>query len=465
MKKVFLFLILLTSFAFSAIDERKTDIFFGNGVLTDREAAKHNAFKVLEPAIIDTFGPDYYNQHIGKVAYAYNSTHLWGFGDLIESALQKLDVQSLVDAFLLWKAAIRTSHSTDLQIQVKAYTNSIAAGHKVLVVAHSQGNLFAADAYNKLPGWMQPYFEAVSVASPMSADIKYGTSRIDWDNDIVPRIATLGAVLPKMASCKVRNVEWESNNPFGVGKPDSDFVRKSDINATIGKTYHYTARENGVNSKVHAFTFYMGDVLKDGESPILNPFTGKPLSDQSAKTKIMNAIDTKLRLLESVPSQWKKSADIGCPSSCAHRIRVEHKFDAALDANMSGVDVLPFDATAKLYEVNATYVKGNRAGTGINEIKDGTICYELDGTSQKIPGKDINNTAKKGALEITLTWDNNDSDYNLTVGENANGEPLGGTIDLQTCNTEHYYVKDEYAILPGTYPVGIIPDKENRVGI
>ena len=110
MKKIILLLAFLTLSAFSAIDERKIDVYFGNGILTEKDDSKKYA-RLVDESIKQKFSIDYYNQHIGKVAYAYNSTHLWGFGDPIESALQKLDVKALVDAFLLWKAAIRTSRS------------------------------------------------------------------------------------------------------------------------------------------------------------------------------------------------------------------------------------------------------------------------------------------------------------------------------------------------------------------
>ena len=76
--------------AFSAIDEYKTDVYFGNGILTKEKDAKFNAEVILKPAIIEKFGLDYYQKHIGKVDYAYNSTHLAGIHDLIESLFQKL---------------------------------------------------------------------------------------------------------------------------------------------------------------------------------------------------------------------------------------------------------------------------------------------------------------------------------------------------------------------------------------
>jgi len=72
-----------------------------------------------------------------------------------------------------------------------------------LVVAHSQGNLFAGEAYERIgkeskDGWMQDYMEFVSVASPRFDDIKPATPRINWDNDLV-------------AYLSLRNVGWVDN--------------------------------------------------------------------------------------------------------------------------------------------------------------------------------------------------------------------------------------------------------------
>ena len=96
MRKIFLFLILISSFAFSAIDECRTDIYFANGILTSPDASKSNT-ELLRNAIIKKFGLDYYNKDIGKVDYAYNRT-IGEKLDLWESAYQILDLQSFVDA-------------------------------------------------------------------------------------------------------------------------------------------------------------------------------------------------------------------------------------------------------------------------------------------------------------------------------------------------------------------------------
>jgi len=223
---LFLFILYpLTGFA--EIDERKIDVYFANGILTDDGNATANT-RLLREEIISVIyrNLNKFDKSIGDVTEAYNSTHGWfGSLDALETVLQKFGWIGLSDLF-------NASHGTDLDTQITAYQNSIKQGHKVLAVAHSQGNLFTREAYIALGqrsknAWMQNYFSAVSIASPMSADIKYGTTRVDWDNDIVPRIATLGNSLPWMTRSDARKVNWTSNNAFGVGKPDSNYVNKN----------------------------------------------------------------------------------------------------------------------------------------------------------------------------------------------------------------------------------------------
>ncbi len=96
MRKIFLLLIFLSTFAFSAIDECKTDVYFGNGILTSPRQAFSNAEDVLKPAIIEKPSLNYYNNHIGKVDYAYNTTQ-GQIPDLLESLLQKLGWDGLTN--------------------------------------------------------------------------------------------------------------------------------------------------------------------------------------------------------------------------------------------------------------------------------------------------------------------------------------------------------------------------------
>ncbi|MDF1883667.1 hypothetical protein JHD49_06920 [Sulfurimonas sp. SAG-AH-194-C21] len=247
-------------------------------------------------------GTEAYTQQIGKVAYAYNESN--GFLlDGVETFLQKFGWQGLLDEM------VNTSHGKDLTKQIKAYQASINDKHKVLVVAHSQGNLFTYEAYNALSSDMQKDFEAISIASPMKADIKAGTDRVDFDNDLVPRIARLGASSPNDIKNNVRVVNWFGQyNPSDsdytsiyANKPTEDYTAISNIDKIYTNgVYDYEAQEGGVDtaSKVHAFTFYMGHPLGEGDAEIIyDPFTNNTLVDGSARIKIMQAISTKLNKL------------------------------------------------------------------------------------------------------------------------------------------------------------------------
>jgi hypothetical protein len=201
---ILFFIFLYPIKSLSAINEYKTDVYFANGIFTENEDARKNARDILKSAIIEKYGDNEYKRRIGEVGYSYNQTE--GIWDVIESLFQKLDWDGALD-FMLYK------HHVDVDEHVKKYQDRILQGHKVLVVAHSQGNLFALDTYEKLGeksrnGWMQEYFEAVSIASPMTQDIKTGTTRIDWDNDPVPRIASLGLRKSWMIPNDVRTILW-----------------------------------------------------------------------------------------------------------------------------------------------------------------------------------------------------------------------------------------------------------------
>jgi len=174
MKKLILclFIWIYPIISHATINERKIDVYFANGILTKQRTANDNA-KLLRISIVDKFGIDYYNKQIGKVGYVYNNTNGILF-DLTESADQKLDLIKWRD----WLASLFgyvTSHASDLKKQIDAYKSSIDNGHGVLVVAHSQGNIFTGEAFAALGPCMQKQFEAVSIASPMSADTKTRT--------------------------------------------------------------------------------------------------------------------------------------------------------------------------------------------------------------------------------------------------------------------------------------------------
>ena len=106
MKRFFLLLLIMSTFVFSAIDECKTDVYFGNGILTKKEGAIDNAL-LLRKGIKQKFGLPYFNKNIGKVDYAYNSTE-GAVGDLLESLAQKLE-GSVISYFELCQSILITA--------------------------------------------------------------------------------------------------------------------------------------------------------------------------------------------------------------------------------------------------------------------------------------------------------------------------------------------------------------------
>lgn len=214
MKKLFLFFLMLSSFAFST-NECKTDVYFANGILTTPSQARYNAYVVLQSAVMSLYGSEVeYKEHIGKVDYAYNRT-LGRSHDMLEAYIQ-LDreapdffdslrgffgrffsngaidkIEDEIAAALVDEALVRAVEEKDLSAQVKKYEDSIENSGKVLVVAHSQGALFTNRAYTRLNKGKQQYFSSVYVAPASSYQLtaKNRTPSFTFHNDPISNLA------------------------------------------------------------------------------------------------------------------------------------------------------------------------------------------------------------------------------------------------------------------------------------
>lgn len=477
MKRLFLlFLISISYINAIEIDEYKTDVYFANGILTNEGTASSNTLLLKLEIIKNRYGGDVkkYKNYIGKVKEAYNETHFAGLGDLVESLAQKLGIQGHIDDLAAFFEPLsllisKTSHDRNLETQIKAYKESIQSGHKVLVVAHSQGNLFTYEAREKLlfdtnQGWMSKYFQVVSIASPAMFSIPGGTPLISWDNDLV---AWLGLYNGSTVHNPVRKVDWERLKPeIGLGtvvqKPTSNYVEQSQI----GKVYKedwkaYEGVFSKFDSVVHAFTFYMGENLAEGK--IINPFDGSILHTDKAKSLIMNAINEKITELEALPTQWKPK-NLGCLCKDKYA-KMTHIYDPdAMNKHMANEKVKDFreEKKGKIYRADAgghsQYVRaldGDRSKDGvftIDEIDEEEACYVLrdDASAElgKIEGKNLKPViTQTGAIETTLSWDHEcDIDMNLTL------EGMGvlqDIKDIEGLGLEHAYVPSEGDIFPG----------------
>jgi len=173
-------LVMTETCAASICDTKETVIFFGNGV----KSIKKEAFKSKETikkrlkAILPTDEFD-----VLEFDVAYNDTHGLPF-DLLESTIQILtgnvsrfwrlfwNLEPIPDWFgdkmtllsiALDKTALVTTDS--LWKHVNTYKTTIGEGKKVILVAHSQGNLFGNMAFSQLNSRERSSFGMVGVAN------------------------------------------------------------------------------------------------------------------------------------------------------------------------------------------------------------------------------------------------------------------------------------------------------------
>ena len=354
-------------------------------------------------------------QHVGKVALSYNKTK--GFWlDGIETYLQKFGLQSLVDLLK------DTAHKADLKTQIDTYKASIKSGHKVLVVAHSQGNLFTNEVYKKLLGhttdwWMTRYFKVVSIASPMCFKITPNTPGISWDNDVVPNMVGLCSAFN--VENNVRKVSWEFyDGTPRVARPNHNYIYRNQVGVVYKNSWK--GIEEGNDENVHAFTFYMGKALKKGDKNkpnydeiYLNPFDDKNITNDTAKDLIMTTIKSQIDELEKLSSQWIIDQEFD-KNTCDYKITLKHQYDPSIEI---GEKVYPFNASKKLYQVNGEWVKASCGGKNILETWDGkkdNECWMIDNVEKE----KITLAGNKYSISLTAR---------ASAGENMCAE-LGGGV-------------------------------------
>ena len=223
--------LLLTETGFASIcDEKETVVFFGNGVTTLEDDAydsqniiKDQLKKYLSPEEFDLLGFD----------VAYNDTHTLPL-DLLESSAQILsgNIRGVwhffwrlapvpnwfAEKFILLSSVLdySTLVTTDsLKNHVTKYKTSIAEGKKVILVAHSQGNLFGNQAYNLLSTSEKQSFGMVSVANV--------------DNNVLGN-STAGAIYTTLTDDKVISalIAIQLNFPTSPMNPNTENLTASE---------------------------------------------------------------------------------------------------------------------------------------------------------------------------------------------------------------------------------------------
>ncbi|MFT7860937.1 MAG: hypothetical protein ABXS93_08365, partial [Sulfurimonas sp.] len=197
--------------------------------------------------------------------------------------------------------------------------------HYIILVAHSQGNLFVNRAYNEFgkvsdinkDAWMKAYIHAIGVASPANNILGEASPYMTFDNDVIQ-------VVPDSLATNVTN-------------PTRYFFRNA-LDEDV---------ETLLSVRAHSFlTSYMATDI--------------------TRNSILDFINTQIDDHKNAPSQWQTDQEISKDTK-DYRITVKHRFDPNI-TEMDGVEVFPFAPSQKLYYVDgniAGYVKASCGGTQI----------------------------------------------------------------------------------------------------
>ena len=228
MKKFIVSIVAIAGFTVSVfalpMNECKTDIYFGNGVWNKQfsrdncrkdsaaECSQRKLNEVLQREIIK--GNPALAAKYGEVKLQYN----WGQGwdiDLVETFYQLKEAGqlsewaffALIDELLTKRAADITGEDLETvrnkllevityneqsnvdEMLEKYYNESFRYSHRVLLVSHSQGNLFANRVHDSInPSEYQNYFANVQVASPASSVHATHGTYITGSNDLIIKL-------------------------------------------------------------------------------------------------------------------------------------------------------------------------------------------------------------------------------------------------------------------------------------
>jgi hypothetical protein len=278
------------------IDECRTDMYFGNGVWNEPEDVEDSVKKLKEKIITPYIVKNDPKLKIkyGEVKLAYN----WGQGtmtDLLETFYQLKQAGQVTDKQFYKVISILTRKNKMLTLSAiaaqklmesfiknwepgnvnemlyKFNTESFKPSHKVLLISHSQGNLFANRVYDTIsPTGYQNYFANLQVASPASI-------------------------------VKAQKGDYVTLS--------TDFLKFDPV-------------INGIP----------GSMLPNASGDSGHEFVSAYLSQTDPLTKIVTKTKQLLTRLDSEPSQWQTDQELR-QGTIDQRITVKHRFDSSVLMN------------------------------------------------------------------------------------------------------------------------------------
>ena len=192
-----------------------TDIYFGNGVWNTRTVAEESKLELanfISENLYHSDETEMFKYHTFQLAYNYHESAALdlmetfyqlrrsgqisdvGYFSGIAAALRYANYEIFTEAFWDVYNNIDVLEGGNVVEMVQQYRNiSFNSSHRVILVAHSQGNLFGNRVYDQLDSWQQEYFRMLSIATP-SYYVAGNGSYITLHSDLV--IAAIPDALP-----------------------------------------------------------------------------------------------------------------------------------------------------------------------------------------------------------------------------------------------------------------------------
>lgn len=331
-------------------------------------------------------------------------------------------IEQTVDAFIdITEDQIAEQERKDVAKHYEEYMKSIKQGHGVIVVAHSQGNLFVNRVYDQIgilgdinnDEWTKKYFHAIGVATPSSRilDTKYPYKT--FDNDIIQ-------LVPSSLKTNVTN-------------PKRYYFGPNAVKERIENTYSLEA---------HAFlSSYM--------------------ATEKTRDFILEHISTYLKNHKNEDSLWELKGKSQCSqiNGCKGKLQeVKHSKDSSLTKMLKDIKVYPFakNTLGKLYRAGGEYVKAKCGGRLIEKPENEEKCYELKDEDNKSLGiikgckQCKEKKFKSNDIEVFLKWLDPNMNMDLSV------DFPNGTYDVKDdiCLVEHFHASKD-GVGEGLYPVKV----------
>ncbi|MFT7824864.1 MAG: hypothetical protein ABXS92_08885, partial [Sulfurimonas sp.] len=481
------------------INEYRSDIYYGNGIMVSQNEADRALWFTLVPAIkyeiYNGNEKEMNNYHQFSVAYNYSAKELFGdtaiamaldmmeaydqlsstswgwatanalldwitpdrlafFGDkpasviarnlerfgidkfiashladaIVDSGFEVLvDIERAMDGF-----DVDEQHDLNLETMVNSYKKSIRSGHAVIMVTHSQGNLFAVEAADEIVGstelggdaWMKKFLYHVSVASPAT---RFARSNyhylISFDNDAVANIpGSVGPNMPNYARYFTHEAAsvfpstgtptqlgWIKMPPVDLSSPIGYWMRGSNPQSYTAHQSYYDPALNlsqeytfevvpdeweYAQTNFHAFDFYMGKTVYKLYRSATRTWT-PPKNAQTKEFRssshrlIIDSITHAIDKHRTEPSQWFPK-NLGCLCKDKYA-EMTHMYDAENIKFPEPNKIKDFaeDKEGKIYQAvfestgKSEYVRASHGGEVVKEVEEGEACYELVDSESK----------------------------------------------------------------------------------